>query len=94
MITNDQPEADYDYALYEYLNAELILNIGSNNGQRGSVYKHWQGLHDTHIKHMHTNPFFDTIKYGIEFTGASFEKFKANMIKENMFLQVSWEGKN
>ena len=41
----------------------------------------------------HNNGLFDTREYDVEFTDGSIEKHAANIIAENMFAQVYYEGR-
>ena len=41
----------------------------------------------------HNNRLFDTREYDVEFTDGSIEKYAANIIAENMFAQVNYEGR-
>ena len=41
---------------------------------------------------MHTDPFFDTREYDIEFTDGTQDKYTANLIMNNMYAQVDEKG--
>ena len=44
MHTDDRPDDDNDEAVDKYLNIELIMDVGSNDEQRGCVVKRSRGL--------------------------------------------------
>ena len=92
MNIEERPEGDDEQAIDKYLNAELILDVGTNGERRGRVVKRSRGLDGSPIGRAHTNPLFDTREYDIEFTDGSIEKYTANVIAENMFAQVDSEG--
>ena len=91
MITGERPEADDEEAVDRYLNVEIILDVRSANKWRVRVAKRSRGLDGEAVGHAHTNPFFDTSEYYMEFTDGSVEKYTANVISENMFTQVEDE---
>ena len=74
------------------MNAELCFDLGTNNERRGRVVKRLRGLDGEPIGRSPPNPLFDTREYEIEFTDGSKEKYQANVIAENMFAQVDYEG--
>jgi hypothetical protein len=92
MLIDERPEADDEEAVDKYLNAELILDVGTNNERRGRVVKRARGLDGEPLGRAHANPLFDTREYDIEFTDGTTEKYQANLIAENMFAQVDDEG--
>jgi hypothetical protein len=92
MIVEERPDDDDEEAIDKYLNAELILDVGTNNERRGRVVKRSRGLDGEAIGRAHTNPLFDTREYDVEFTDGTREKYQANIIAENMFAQVDDEG--
>jgi hypothetical protein len=92
MIIEERPDDDDEEAIDKYLNAELILDVGTNNERRGRVVKRSRGLDGEAIGRAHTNPLFDTREYDVEFTDGMREKYQANIIAENMFAQVDDEG--
>ena len=47
-----------------------------------------RGLDGEAVGRAHDNPFLDTREYGIEFTDGSVDKYKSNVITENMLSQV------
>ena len=44
MLAEERPEADDEEAVDKYLNAELCLDLGTNNERRGRVCKRLRGL--------------------------------------------------
>jgi len=93
MIIEDRPEADDASAIDKYLNAELILDVGTGNERRGTVTKRVRGPDGEPIGRAHANPLFDTREYEIEFTDGTTDRYTANVIAENMYAQVDDEGK-
>jgi hypothetical protein len=93
MNIDERPEADDEEAVDAYLNAELIMNTGTNDERRGRVVKRSRGPEGEPIGRAHANPLFDTREYEIEFTDGSYEKYQANVIAENMYAQVINEGR-
>ena len=54
--------------------------------------KHARGIGREPIGHAHSNPFFDTREYEVEFTDGTTERYAANVIASNMYAQVDDEG--
>jgi hypothetical protein len=92
MHTEEWPDDDDEEAVDKYLNAELIMNLGTNDERRGRVTKRTRGPDGETIGRAHANPLFDTREYEIEFTNGMHEKYQANIIAENMYAQVDNEG--
>jgi Reverse transcriptase (RNA-dependent DNA polymerase) len=92
MHVDDRPEDDDEEAIDKYLNAELIMNVGTNDERRGRVIKRTRGPDGERIGRAHANPLFDTREYEVEFTDGTHEKYQANIIAENMYAQVDSEG--
>ena len=44
------------------------------------------------IGHLHTNPFFDTREYKIEFIDGTRDKYSDNIIVENIYARVDDKG--
>ena len=44
------------------------------------------------IGHAHSNSFFDTHEYKVDFTDGMTNKYQANIITKNMYAQVNEEG--
>jgi hypothetical protein len=87
------PNEDDKEAIDNYLNVELIINMGTNDEWHGRVVKRSWGLDGgEQIGHAHNNPLFDTREYEVEFTDGTHEKYQANVIAENMYAQVDDEG--
>ena len=57
MLAEGRPEADDEEAVDKYLNAELFLDLGTNNERRGRVCKRLRGLDGEPIGRAHPNPF-------------------------------------
>jgi hypothetical protein len=87
MHTDERPEDNDEEAVDNYLNVELIMNMGTNDERRGCVVKRSWGLDSEPIGRAHVNPLFDTREYEIEFNDGTHEKYQANVIAENMFAQ-------
>ena len=85
------PDED-DEAVDKYLNMELTLGVGTDDPRRGRVLKRSRGLDGRPTGRAHSNPILDTREYDVEFTDGSVEKYRANIIAENMFAQVDDEG--
>ena len=88
MITGERHEANDEDAIYYYLNVELILDVWTNNDQRGIVDKFSKGLNEIPIGCMHTNPLFDIHKYDTNLTDGSFERDTLNLISVSIFEQL------
>jgi hypothetical protein len=91
MLVEERPEED-DEAIDKYLNMELTLGVGTDDERRGRVVKRSKGISGDPIGRAHSNPFFDTREYDVEFTDGTTEKYAANVIAENMYAQVDDEG--
>ena len=92
MLIPDRPEADNKEAIDNYLNAELIMDLGTNSERRGRVVKRSRGPTGEPIGRSHANPLFDTREYDVEFMDGTTERYQANIIAENMYAQVDSEG--
>jgi hypothetical protein len=86
----ERPEDDDEEATDKYLNAELILGLGTNDERRGRVVKRARNLGES-VGRAHNNPLFDTREYDVEFTDRSRERYQAIVIAENMFAQFDSE---
>ena len=64
----------------KYLNMSLIFDVVINNEHFRTVVKQYRGLDGRTIRNYHTNTFFDTHEYGIEFTDGTQDKYAANII--------------
>ena len=92
MVTDERPDEDDEEVIDKCINAELIMDVGTDNERRGRVAKCLRGLDGEPIGRAHSNPLFDTHEYEIEFTDGTTEKYQANIITENMYAQVDDEG--
>jgi hypothetical protein len=90
MLVKEHPEED-DEAIDKYLNMELTLGVGTDDERWGRVVKRSKGISGNPICCPHSNPFFDTREYNVEFTDGTTEKYAANVIAENMYAQVDDE---
>ena len=91
----ETPESDDDVddgLMDKYLNAELILDVGTSNERKGRVVKRAKGTSGEPIGRAHANPLFDTREYVVEFTDGSCENYFANLIAECMYAQIDAEG--
>ena len=59
MLTDDRPEADNEEAINNYLTCELIIDVGSDNEQKGRVTKRSRGHGGEPIGVGHNNPLLD-----------------------------------
>jgi hypothetical protein len=73
MIGEEHPEADDEEAVDKYLNMELRMGSGTDDERWGQVIKCAKGTGGEPVSHAHTNPFFDTREYEVEFTNGTIE---------------------
>ena len=92
MPIDEKPEADDEDAIDEHLNAELIMDVGTNNERRGWVIECSWGQDGAPVGRAHADPLFDTRECDIEFTDGSIERHAANIIAQNMHAQVDSKG--
>ncbi|KAI2494182.1 Reverse transcriptase (RNA-dependent DNA polymerase) [Fragilaria crotonensis] len=78
--------------LDKYLNAELIFDVGTGNERKCRVVRRAKGTSGEPIGRAHSNPFFDTREYVVEFTNGSTENYFANVTAECMYAQVDSKG--
>jgi hypothetical protein len=90
MLVDKQPNEDKE-AVDQYLNMELTMGAGTDDERRGRVVKHARGIGREPIGHAHSNLFFDTREYEVEFTDGTTERYAANVIASNMYAQVDDE---
>jgi hypothetical protein len=93
MLVDERPEADDEQAIDNYLNTELMMDLGTGNERFGRVVKRARGIDGEPVGRAHSNPLFDTREYHVEFTDGTQEKYAANIIAENMYAQVDDEGR-
>jgi hypothetical protein len=89
----EMPEADeYTPKTYdEYLNAEFLLpHMGDITKVRVKARK--RDADGNPIGHRNTNPILDTREYEVEFPDGATDTFTANLIAENLYLQVDTKG--
>ena len=90
---NERSEDDDKKAIDQYLNAELIMNMGTHDERHGRGIKRSWGLDGKPIGCTHANPLFDTREYKVEFTDGTHKRYQANIIAEkNKYAQVDNEG--
>ena len=77
-----------------YLNINIFFDFGTNDEHHITVVKSSWVLDGWSIFRLHTNPFFDTREYEIEFTYGTRDKNNVNVILENVYAQVDDEGHN
>ena len=75
-----------------YLNMNLIFDFGNNDDFCGTVVKSSWGLAGKEIGSSHTNLFFDTYEYEIEFIDGTRDKYTVNLIADNKYTQVDDKG--
>ena len=63
--------------IYNYINTNLIFDVGTNKNHRVTVVKRSQGIDGRATGHVHTNPLFDTSEYETEFTHGTRDKYTA-----------------
>ena len=90
MIVEGQPN-NQEEVIDKYLNMNLIFYVITNNKRCRTVVQFSQGLDGRGIGRFHTNPFFDTRDYEIEFADGTQDKYTVNVIPENMYQQVDDE---
>ena len=81
-----------DDVINNYLNAELIFDLGTVSECRGRVVKSARGTSGKPNGRAYSNPLFDTRGYVIEFTDGTTENYFANVIAECMYAQVDSKG--
>ena len=86
MIVKGQPNYE-DELIYNYLNMNLIFDVGTNNARRGTMVKHSRGLDGRAIGRSLANLFFDTREYEIDFTDGTWDKYAVNIFAGNMYAQ-------
>jgi len=95
MIQEENKDVDeFDNVVYNrYLGAELSINRGDSE-IRGRVVKRARCNNGEFIGLLHKNPLMDSREYWIEFPDGDEEKYAANVIAENLYLQVDSEGQH
>jgi hypothetical protein len=92
MIVEECSEADEEEAMDKYLNMELRMGARTDDERWGQVIKHAKGIGGEPVSCAHTNPFFDTREYEVEFINGTIEQYAVNVIAENMYAQVNDKG--
>jgi len=94
MIQEEKKDVgEFDNDAYDrYLGAELSIN-GGDGEIRGRVVKQARGNDSEFIGRSHNNPLMDSREYWIEFPDGDEEKYAADVIAENLYLQVDSEGR-
>jgi hypothetical protein len=75
MIVEEHPEGDDEEAVDKCLNMVLRMGAGTDDERWGRVIKHAKGIGGEPVGHAHTNPFFDTREYEVEFTNGTIERY-------------------
>ena len=78
MVIDELTEAYNEEEIDKYLHADLILNFGTNNEQRGHATTSSQGLDGSSIGFVHTKHLFYTHNYDNVITKGYIEKYTAN----------------
>jgi hypothetical protein len=73
MIVEEHTEAYDEEAVDKYVNMELRMGAGTDDERLGRVIKHAKGIGGKPVGCAHTNPFFDTREYEVEFTNGTIE---------------------
>jgi hypothetical protein len=73
MIVKECPKANDEEVVDKYLNMELRMGAGTDDERWGRVIKRAKGIGGEPVSHAHTNPFFDTREYEVEFTDGTIE---------------------
>jgi hypothetical protein len=92
MIVEEHAKANDEEAVNKYLNMELRMGAGMDDERWGRVIKHARGIGGALVGCAHTNPFFDTREYEVEFINGTIKQYDANVIAKNMYAQVDNEG--
>ena len=90
MIFKGRPNEE-DEVIDNYLNMNLLFDVGTNNKRCGTVVNHSRRLDGIAISCSHTNPLFDTRDYEIDLTDLTQDKYIVNIIAKNMDAQVDDE---
>ena len=93
MVQEEKPDRDqFETDSYDkYIGAELIVDRGDGDKQRGRVSKRAKGKNGEFVGRSHTNPLMDTREY--KFPDGDTERYAANVIAENLYSQVDEEGR-
>ena len=92
MHANERSEDDDKKAIDKYLNAELILNMGTHDERRGYRIKRTRGLDGEPIGCTLANPLLTPMST-IKFTDGTHKRYQANIIAgKNMYAQVNNKG--
>jgi len=93
MLLEDRPEDDdVEDQFDKYIGMELVLGVGTGDERKGRVVKKSRDNWGRPIGRAHSNPIMDTSEYLVEMADGITEKYRANVIAENMFAQVDDEG--
>jgi hypothetical protein len=84
LIVPDLIDVKDDGLVDKYLNAELMLDVGTREERRGRVVKRAKGTAGEVIGRAHSNPLFDTRQYIVEFTNGTVEHYFANVRAEHV----------
>jgi hypothetical protein len=94
MIQEEKKDVDkFDNNAYNwYLGAKLSINRGDGEIW-GRVVKRARGNDGELIGRSHNNPLMDSREYWIEFPDGDEGKYAANVVAENLYSQVDFEGR-
>ena len=94
MIQEEKKDVDkFDNNAYNwYLGAKLSINRGDGEIW-GRVVKRARGNDGEFIGRSHNNPLMDSREYWIEFPDGDEGKYAANVVAENLYSQVDFEGR-
>ena len=92
-IIVDGRSNDEEQLIDNYLNMNLIFDVGTKYKRRRTVVKRLRILDGRVIGYLNTNPFFGTSWYEIDFTNGTWNIYTVNLIAGNMYVQVYDEGR-
>jgi hypothetical protein len=78
----------------EFVGAQMVFDLGGENGLRGTVIKRAKGENGSPIGQRNNNPMLDTQRYTVRLMDGSEQEFAANQIAENLYAQVNEHGQH
>ena len=95
MEPEERPERDDvdDDAYDKYIGAEVMMDVPGEGSRRATVKRRVRNEDGTAAGTHHRNPLMDTREYELEYDDGTQDKYFANIIAENLYSQIDWEGR-
>ena len=94
MKTDERPKQDdIDNESYDkYIGAEVMIDVPGEGASRVTINRRVENANGKKAVRYHRNPLMDTHEYELEYDDGTQDQYFANIIAENLYLQIDSEG--